>query len=403
MGERCVRPDGPVRESHLPPTGSEPKRAEGMDEKAGTRQPLIMLISRDVTSAMYRCAELTLAGWKAIHADDIMEALSFVKSRGVDLVLLHLPPEELAGIDLPAIMREIEPLAYLPVMVIADRPAEQDRCQFLNHGADDVISADISADEMIARVRSALRVKDLHDQLAASRSALQQALARERKLMAKLRRDNAELQELCVTDPLTRVQNVRSFRDILEHEFKMAKRYSQHLSLLMLDVDHFKLVNDNHGHPSGDYVLKELAVILKRSVRESDVVSRTGGEEFSVILPKTDRSQAATFAERIRGEVSAREFSVYGRGIHVTTSVGCACYPADAEITEAGMLVYFADQALLAAKEMGRDKVVEFHELGMENRRRLRRKYLTMRPGEEQRDSCEEPLATDERSERSLT
>jgi two-component system cell cycle response regulator len=129
-------------------------------------------------------------------------------------------------------------------------------------------------------------VKDLHDKLAASRLALQEALRRERKLLAKLRRDNAHLQALVTTDPLTHVQNRRSFRDILDHEFKMARRYNQPLGLLALDVDHFKVVNDSHGHPSGDYVLKELAVILTRSVRESDVVARTGGEEFCVLLPK---------------------------------------------------------------------------------------------------------------------
>jgi len=362
-----------------------------MDEKTAIKQPLILLISRDMTAAMYRCAELTLAGWKAIHADDVMDALSFIKSRHADLVLLHLAVEELAGIDLPAIIREVEPLTYLPVMIILDDPAEAQRCHFLNNGADDVISARTTADEMIARIRAMLRVKDLHDQLSTSRSALQQALERERKLMAKLRRDNAELQELCTTDPLTRVQNVRSYRDILEHEFRIARRYNQHLSLLMLDVDHFKLVNDNHGHPTGDYCLKEMAVILKQSVRDSDVVARTGGEEFSVILPKADRPQAHLFAERIRREVASRHFKVYGRDIHITTSVGWACYPADAEITEPNMLVYFADQALLTAKETGRDRVVAFHDLSGEVRRRLRRQYLTMRRGLEELSPCEEP------------
>jgi diguanylate cyclase (GGDEF)-like protein len=199
------------------------------------------------------------------------------------------------------------------------------------------------------------------------------------------------------------VQNVRSFRDILEHEFRIAKRYNQHLSLLVLDVDHFKLVNDNHGHPSGDYVLKEMAVTMKQSVRESDVVSRTGGEEFAVILPKADRSQAAMFAERIRRTIASREFTVYGRSIRVTASVGCTCYPADAEATEADMLVYFADQALLSAKESGRDRVVEFHELAPEVRRRLRRQYLQMRSQAEENAICEQYETTPDRAERSST
>ena len=181
-----------------------------------------------------------------------------------------------------------------------------------------------------------------------------------------------------MTDPLTHAQNVRSFRDILHHEFNMAKRYEQPLSLLMLDIDHFKVVNDTHGHPSGDYVLKELAVILKQSVRESDVVARTGGEEFSVILPKGGAPEAAVFAERIRQHVRDRQFIVYGQNIHITASIGSACFPADAEIVEPQMLAYFADQALLAAKESGRDCVVPVSSMDMTIRQRLRRQYIGM-------------------------
>jgi diguanylate cyclase len=146
-------------------------------------------------------------------------------------------------------------------------------------------------------------------------------------------------------------------------------------------VDHFKLVNDTYGHPSGDYVLKELAVVLQRSVRQSDVVARTGGEEFTIVLPKAGPRQAARFAERIRKEVRARKFEVYGQKPHVTVSIGLASYPADAEITDQEMLVYFADQALLAAKENGRDQVVTFRQMDPSVRRRLIRQ-LRQIPGD---------------------
>jgi len=243
-----------------------------------------------------------------------------------------------------------------------------------------VIPDTISPGEMTARLRALLRIKSLHDQLSGSRTALQQALERERSLLVKLRRDNEHLHTLATTDPLTRIQNVRSFRSILQHEFRMAKRYDQPLSVLMLDLDHFKVVNDTHGHPSGDYVLKESAVILKQSVRESDVVARTGGEEFSVILPKAGAEQALRFAERIRGNICSREFIVYGENIHITTSIGLATYPADAEIVEPDMLAYFADQALLTAKESGRDCVVCVRDLDRSVRARLRRQFLDRPP-----------------------
>ena len=338
----------------------------------------ILLMSRSLSEATNRCAQLTLAGWQVVRAVEQIEVLTAVRSQSIDLVLLHVPVDEVIDLDLPHVLRGVAPSDYLPVMILAGDAAEEQRCRYLDSGADDVISQATSPQEMVARIGALLRIKELHDQLAASREALQNALQRERKLLAKLKRDNAELQVLCTTDPLTHVQNVRSFRELLDHEFKTAKRYDQHLSLLMLDVDHFTVVNDTHGHPSGDYVLKELAVILTRSVRESDVVSRTGGEEFSVILPQADRAQAMQFAERIRTEVFGREFLVYGKHIHVTVSVGLATVPGDAEVTDPDLLVYTADQALLVAKETGRDRTVRFSDLDQAVRQRLRRQHVQM-------------------------
>ncbi len=336
----------------------------------------ILLMSEDLAESKRLCAHLTLAGWHVIQALEQIEALSAVRNHNIDVALLHMPIDEMVDTDLPSVLRSVASSEYLPVMILTGSDKEQQRCRLLDSGADDVISTVTSRSEIVARIRSLLRVKILNDQLAASKSALDQSLQRERKLLAKLRRDNAHLQVMCTTDPLTHIQNVRSFKEMLQHEFRIAKRYNQHLSLLVLDVDHFKVVNDTYGHPSGDYVLKELAVILKQSVRESDVVARTGGEEFNVLLPKATRRKAASLAERIRKHVYGRKFTVHGQDIHITVSVGSATYPSDAEITEPEMLTYFADQALLEAKETGRDRVVEFRRLSDRLRRRLRRQYM---------------------------
>ena len=329
----------------------------------------------DLPGASEVCAQLGLAGWHALEVVDEIRALEAVRSLAVDVAVLHVPIAHVMDMDFPKILREVSPGSYLPVLIVADDPAEQERCRFLDSGADDVVPVGISAVELTARLRALLRIKKLNDQVAGSHAALEQALHRERALLAGLRKDNEVLKHLATTDPLTHAQNLRSFRDLLEHEFRMARRYARPLSLLMLDVDHFKVVNDAHGHPSGDYVLKELAVILKRTTRESDVVFRTGGEEFTVLLPKAKRAQAQRFAERIRKEVFARRFYVYDQNIHVTVSIGAATYPEDAEITEPEMLVQLADQALYRAKENGRDQVVAFHALDPAVRHRLRRQY----------------------------
>jgi diguanylate cyclase (GGDEF)-like protein len=313
--------------------------------------------------------------WQILRAKDAVETFAAVKSRRIDLVVLHYPEDEAADLDLPDVLRKVAPADYLPVLILVDELEDRTKCKHLDSGADDVVSYQASIDEIFARIRSLLRIKRLHDDLAASRKALEESIRREQKLLAKLRQDNEHLQELCTTDPLTHLQNVRSFRNIFDHEFKSARRYGTCLSLMTIDVDHFKVINDNHGHPSGDYVLKEMAVILSRSVRDSDVVARTGGDEFTILLPNADREQAAQFARRIRAEVYKRKFEVYGQRIHATLSVGIATYGADDDIADQDMLAYFADQALLLAKERGRDQEASFHEIAPSVRDRLRLQY----------------------------
>ena len=335
-----------------------------------------MLLTMGLSPDEASCPEIACNEWSVIELDDEIDALAAVRGDTVDLVILHMPLDESIDSDLPNVLRGISPMSYLPVMIMSSSSAEAQRCRFLNSGADDVIHEQTSAVEVQARIRAMLRIKNLYDQLASSRSALEQVLNREQELLISLREDNKKLEAKCTTDPLTHVRNVRSFGGILEHEFKSAKRYGASLSILALDIDHFKLINDTYGHPSGDYVLKELAVILTQSVRESDVVARTGGEEFCILLPKADQAQAMIFAERIRQQVSHRKFTVFGQDIHVTVSLGQATFPDNAEITAAGMLTYFADQALLLAKDTGRDRAVKFCDMPQKQRIRLRQQQL---------------------------
>jgi len=340
----------------------------------------VLVMDHDRARATRRCGQLTSMGFRAQHGADEAETLMLVRAGDVDVVLLHVTADEAEAMDLPNVLRLAAEIPHLPLAILADHPGEEDRCQYLDNGADVIFSDDVSATELAAHVRALMRDKILQDELRFSQEALAASLSRERALLTQLRRDNAHLLTLCTTDPLTHLQNVRYFDTILEKQFKIARRYNRKLSVLVFDLDHFKVVNDTHGHPSGDYVLKEFAVILKRSVRDSDVVARTGGEEFSIVLPNASRTQARRFAQRIRRTVSERKFIVYGQDIHVTTSIGQATYAEDAEITEPAMVVYFADQALLRAKQDGRDRVVGFHEFDAAVRHDLRRQFVESRP-----------------------
>jgi len=336
----------------------------------------VLVIDPDPQRWVRTTSALNRAGYTSLEVRDPQDAVGHLDAHEADLILLHLPAGPDGAGQLTDFLQSFSPSEYIPLIVMANYVDEDIRCTYLDAGADDVISEWTSQDELVARVRALLRIKGLHNQLSASRLALQRALRRERRLLEKLRRDNAHLYTLATTDPLTHTQNARSFRDILEHEFKASRRYEHELSLIMVDVDHFKVINDTHGHPSGDYVLKELAVILKGSVRDSDVVARVGGEEFAILLPRADRKQARKFAERIRKEVASHRFVVHGAEIHVTISLGLACFPNDPEIADASMLVYFSDQALLIAKESGRNRCVVVGEVDPNRRQRLRRQFF---------------------------
>ena len=362
-----------------------------MFEQAADIRGQVLILDEDPGRAARRCGQLTAAGWQTIRAGDTIEALTAVHAGEIDVALLHLDVDEVQAMDLPRVLRTASGAPHLPVVVMASQPGESARCQFLDSGADDILSDDVSPAELVARLRALLRVKLLQDELRSSRAALAASLARERTLMAQLRRDNAQLFALATTDALTHLHNVRHFDALLESEFKIARRYSRRLSVLALDLDHFKMVNDTFGHPAGDYVLKELAVTLKASVRDSDVVARTGGEEFGIILPNTPRAEAHQLAQRIRQGVQRRRLRAFGRSVRVTISIGLASYPQDAQVTDSHRLVYFADQALLEAKQRGRNRVISFDQLDPSLRRQLANQCAAGGPARRHRPPVPDP------------
>jgi diguanylate cyclase (GGDEF)-like protein len=202
----------------------------------------------------------------------------------------------------------------------------------------------------LVRVESAQReVMDKEDQNLLESLVVLASLAFEN---ARLYR---EAQELAVTDGLTRLMLRRPLMERLDQELKRAAEQSAPFSLVMMDIDHFKAVNDTYGHPAGDSVLREAAAIVKRSVRDVDVCGRYGGEEFVVLLPQTPLEGARLVAERIREAVASRGFELRGEKRTVTVSLGVATAPAHG--TEARALIGAADEALYQSKQGGRDRV----------------------------------------------
>jgi diguanylate cyclase (GGDEF)-like protein len=167
-------------------------------------------------------------------------------------------------------------------------------------------------------------------------------------------RMHAEIERMATTDGLTGLLNHRIFQEKMTDELKRSERYSTPVSLLLTDIDHFKKVNDTYGHPVGDIVLRGVAGILKREIRDIDIAARYGGEEFAVILPETDGAGAKIIAERLRNAIKAETFAAGAKTLRVSTSIGIATAPSDARTKEE--LIEKADQALYHAKHHGRDQ-----------------------------------------------
>ncbi len=216
-------------------------------------------------------------------------------------------------------------------------------------------SLDVRAPKLSGREFSELsdNINLMAQALQSQRDNLERAVAERTRELQEL---NLKLERLAVTDGLTGIYNHRRFQEALAAEVLRSQRTGRPLSVLMIDVDLFKRVNDSMGHPAGDELLRKLAQVIQSALRQTDLLARYGGEEFAVLLPETPRSEGAGAGERIRMSVE-EQVNTGGRWTQkVTVSVGVATWPENGKTPEG--LLSAADQALYAAKREGRNKVV---------------------------------------------
>jgi diguanylate cyclase (GGDEF)-like protein len=176
--------------------------------------------------------------------------------------------------------------------------------------------------------------------------------------LAHLVMDELELRILATTDSLTGVLSRRAFREEAARDFSLARRHRHELSCVILDIDHFKRVNDTYGHAIGDVVLQGVVDVCKRSLRGSDYVGRIGGEEFAILLPQTNGKAALEVAQRLRRAIEREAFATAAGTLKITASLGVA--PCDTSVTDIDALMRRADVALYGAKSAGRNKAVNF-------------------------------------------
>jgi diguanylate cyclase (GGDEF)-like protein len=221
-----------------------------------------------------------------------------------------------------------------------------DRVQGFNVGANDYLAKPFQTEELEARIYAALRARARHTEL----------LQRNSQLEAMLH----DVERLAITDALTGIFNRRRFTDVLAREVAVAKRYQHSLCCVLLDIDHFKQVNDAHGHDVGDQVLKQVAQRLTGTVREVDLVARYGGEEFAVLLPHTPKQNSLVAVKRMAEAVCSVSIPVAGDAVRVSASFGVSS-TEDLQSNDALDLVKAADVALYRAKRKGRNRI-EFYD-----------------------------------------
>ena len=290
-------------------------------------------------------ARLEARGYRTSSASDGQEALDAVYADPPDLLLLDVMMPRIDGIEVARRIKRDTRLPFLPIIMQTALDSTEHKVEGLDAGADDYITKPINFAELEARVRSMLRIKALQEEVERQRNELQGL--------------NDRLLTISRTDGLTGLLNRRHLEERLEEQYEHAKRLNEHFSVVMVDLDKFKSVNDTYGHQAGDAVLKQLAELLKHEAREIDQVGRYGGEEFMLILPGTVLDAGVTFAERVRQRLQDHVFTFEGGTLQRTGSFGVSAWPHP-RVGGCDALVKAADDALYVAKETGRNKVVRF-------------------------------------------
>ena len=274
-----------------------------------------------------------------IEAEDGLAAIkSFVEEKpGFIVTDIEMP--SINGYRFISTIRNMDDGRDVPIILLSgSKDSLKKKLTGFNLGASDFLMKPFENEELIARVKSLLRV---------------------RTLMEELKEKNTLLEKLAVTDELTGLNNRRHFFESTHSQMALGLRHHFKIACLLMDIDHFKKINDTYGHMAGDEVLRKMGSLLKACKRDGEELARFGGEEFVMCLFNTDSESAVLAAERFRRLVGEHDFSSVAQGLKVTLSIGVAVWP-QGRVTSIDELVRAADKALYKSKSLGRDMVTLF-------------------------------------------
>lgn len=296
----------------------------------------ILIVDDDLDYLKLVSKTLSHEGYAVRAFDSGEKAIQAMNDALPDLLILDVNMPGISGLETLARLRQ--KLAYVAVIFVSANDKPEDVVSGLNSGADDYIRKPFDIRELISRVKAKLRVKDLNDQLRAA---------------------NEKLKELIEIDDLTGLYNMRSIYQKLESEIMRAHRFRKQFAVVMMDMDHFKVVNDDHDHLFGSFVLSEVGRIIRTNIRKVDFGARYGGDEFLIALTETNAQGAILFTNRLRERFEKHTFKSGKDSIKLTASLGIAITHPDLPI-DARDLVRKADELLYEAKKNGRNRVEIF-------------------------------------------
>ncbi|MDQ3184894.1 MAG: diguanylate cyclase [Pseudomonadota bacterium] len=287
----------------------------------------ILIAEDDTTSRLLFGATLRKLGYTVTAVENGEKAWNAWKQEEYSLIISDWMMPDIDGLELCKMIRDEPSLQYTYIILLTSLDSKGSYLEGMDAGADDFITKPFDEELLAARLRVAERILALHKKLHIQ----------------------------ATHDRLTGVWNRAAIMDCLERELERAARHGTSVGVVLVDLDHFKRVNDTHGHPTGDAVLQEAARRMRLALRPYDKIGRYGGEEFLITAPGCTWSDAMALAERVRGSIGASPVHSQAIEIHMTASLGVTIGGDRAE--DAGTLIAAADEALYQAKNAGRDRV----------------------------------------------
>ena len=303
-------------------------------------QPIILVADDIPVNRVLLQRHLEGSGYRVFLAETGKQAFEMAQELQPNLIILDVMMPEMDGLETCRRLKELPTTSDIPIIFLSSREETEIKVNGLTLGANDYINKPFKAEELMARVEVALRLKEERDRL---RQTANEALTAAE-----------HAQQRALTDALTGLMNRYGLQRTLVKEIAETRRYKRLLACLMLDMDHFKKINDTYGHLVGDTAIQQIGTLLTETVRASDMVFRYGGEEFIILLPETNLGGAAIVGEKIRAAAESRVFGNGEKVFPLTLSVGIAILN---DVESGNDMIARADEALYRAKENGRNRV----------------------------------------------